>query len=216
MPNAPLSRQGRLFVVSGPSGVGKDTVLDRLFRSARKPPELTRIVTATTRARRLGERNGVHYRFLARDAFLEMARKGGFLEHAEFAGHLYGTPRDAVNAAKEGGNDCLLKIDIQGGLAVRKAEPDAVLIFLAAPSSDALLKRLMGRGDISPEDLAQRWARYEEEVQAAKQYDYLVVNEEGAPDKAMNAIATIIRAERFRVRKEKWGNPGTSGQRSAV
>jgi guanylate kinase len=185
-------------VVSGPSGVGKDTVLDHLFEGAQRPARLRRIVTATTRPPRENEMHAVHYWFLTEAEFTAREQGGRFLESAPFAGYRYGTPVDQIEQARQAGDDCLLKIDIQGGLAVRKTDPGAVLIFVAAPSAEDVLRRLEGRGDRDPEDLARRRSRYDLEIQAGADYDYWVVNREGRSEEAAEDIAAIVRSERLR------------------
>jgi guanylate kinase len=194
-----LTARGKLIVVSGPSGVGKDAVLAPLFAAGTCPPRLRRCITATTRAPRPGEIEGVDYFFLDHDDFLRRAGEGFFLEHASFAGRCYGTPRWWVEAERAGGNDVLLKIDVQGALQVRSQEPGSVLIFIAPPSEAELERRLRGRDlEADPADLARRFAIAREELALSRHYDYLVVNDR--IEEAVEALRAIVIAERCRLR----------------
>lgn len=191
--------RGRLFVLSGPSGVGKDAVLAPLFAAETCPPRLRRCITATTRPPRPGEIEGVDYFFLSREEFERRVGAGHFLEHAEYAGRRYGTPRPWVDAERDGGNDVLLKIEVQGALQVRAAAPEAVLIFLAPPTGAELKRRLRSRDpEAPPADLARRLEIARTELDLAGRYDYLVVNDR-VPE-AVVAIRTIVLAERCRIR----------------
>jgi len=190
--------RGNLIVVSGPSGVGKDAVLAPLFSPEVCPPRLRRCITATTRAPRPGEIEGVDYFFLPPAEFQQRIGAGFFLEHAAYAGRFYGTPRWWVEAEVAGGNDVLLKIDVQGALQVRSQAPDAVLVFVAPPSEAELERRLLGRDpDANPDDLARRLAIARTELALARQYDYLVVNDR--LEQAVENLRAIILAERCRL-----------------
>ena len=167
---------GRLFVLSGPSGVGKSTVLAQLRRTV---PQLWYSVSATTRTPRPGEVHGVNYFFVSRDEFADLVADGQMLEHAFFAGNHYGTPRRPVEEHLAAGQDVLLEIDVQGARQVRAAPGlgrDAVLVFLAPPSFDELARRLVGRGT---EDVAATNARLDaarDELAAEPEFDRTVVN----------------------------------------
>jgi len=193
-------RRGRLIVLSGPSGVGKDAVLAPLFAADACPPRLRRCVTATTREPRPGEIEGVDYFFLAREEFERRIAEGFFLEHACYAGRFYGTPRWWVDLERDRGNDVLLKIDVQGARQVRAAAPDAVLVFIAPPSLEELERRLRGRdGGADPADLARRLTIARDELALAPDYDYLVVND--SIGRAVEDLRAIVLAERLRTRR---------------
>jgi len=199
-PEYPAPARGSLIVLSGPSGVGKDAVLAPLFSAETCPPRLRRCITATTRAPRPGEIDGVDYFFLSREEFQRRVGEGFFLEHASYAGRSYGTPRWWVEAEVTGGNDVLLKIDVQGALQVRSEAPEAVLVFIAPPSEEELERRLRGRDpDANPDDLARRLAIARDELALARQYDYLVVNDQ--IERAVAALRAIVIAERCRIRR---------------
>jgi len=160
-------------VLSGPSGVGKSTVVAHLRR---RDPQLWLSVSATTRHPRPGEVDGVHYRFLGDDAFDRLVAEGALLEWASFAGHRYGTPREPVSERLVAGVDVLLEIDLQGARQVRAAVPDAQLVFLAPPSWEELVARLTRRGTEAPEVVEQRLAVAREEIAAEPEFDVSIVN----------------------------------------
>ncbi len=161
------------MVLSGPSAVGKSTVL-RMLREHH--PEVWLSVSATTRFPRPGEVDGVHYRFVSREQFQRLVAEGGLLEWAEFAGNLYGTPRQPVLDHLEQGDPVILEIEIQGARQVRKQLPDALLVFLAPPSWDELVRRLTGRGTEPPEVMERRLALARDELAAEPEFDVTLVN----------------------------------------
>lgn len=167
--------RGRLFVVAGPSGAGKGTLIEELLR---RHPTAWLSVSATTRAPRSGETHGVQYYFLDRAAFRDKVRNGDFLEWAEVHGNFYGTPRQSVIERLEGGRDVILEIDVQGARQVREKMPDAVGIFVMPPSLEELQRRLRGRGTESDSEIARRLRNAREENEAAKEYRYVVVNDD--------------------------------------
>jgi guanylate kinase len=172
----PLGRRGRLFVLSGPSGVGKSTVLARIRVLV---PELFYSVSATTRKRRPGEIDGVNYYFVSDQQFAALIEQDRLLEHARFAGHHYGTPRDPVAERLAAGDDVLLEIEVQGARQVRAAPglgKDAVLIFLAPPSFDELARRLIGRGTEDAAKQAARLVAARAELAAEPEFDHTIVN----------------------------------------
>jgi len=170
---APPVRRSRLTVLSGPSGVGKSTVVAHL-RTVH--PEIWLSVSATTRRPRPGEQHGVQYFFVEDDEFDKLVANGELLEWAEFAGHRYGTPRRAVLDKLAAGVPVLLEIDLQGARLVRESMPDARLVFLAPPSWDELVRRLTGRGTESPEVVERRLAAARVELAAESEFDVTLVN----------------------------------------
>ncbi len=181
-----------LVVVSGPSGVGKSTIVAEL---ARRHPQVVPIVTATTRERREGEIHGVHYHFLDRGDFIALRDSGGLLEWAEVHGNLYGTPIDQVRGILAAGRDAILTIDPQGARQVRAKVPEALLIFVKPPTMEDLAKRLRKRGSESAESLARRRRDAEHWMAEADEYDHVVVNETGHAEEAAERIWEIIQAE---------------------
>jgi guanylate kinase len=165
----------RLTVLSGPSGVGKGTVVAAIRRSY---PHIWVSVSCTTRPPRPGERDGVEYRFVSRDEFARLVAAGELLEHAEFAGNLYGTPRQPVLGHLEAGTPALLEIELQGARQVRAAMPDAYLVFLAPPSWGELERRLSGRGTESTAVIHERLDRARVEMAADSEFDAVVVNDD--------------------------------------
>jgi guanylate kinase len=164
----------RLTVLSGPSGVGKDRVIE-LVRS--RSPWVWLSVSVTTRRKREYETDGLHYHFVDRTEFERLIATGQLLEWAEFAGNLYGTPRAPVEARLAVGQPALLKIDLQGARQVREAMPGALLVFLAPPSVEELHRRLIGRGTEDPETLKRRLAHADEELAAEREFDVTIVND---------------------------------------
>lgn len=163
----------RLTVVSGPSGVGKSSVVSELRAL---DPDIFFSISTTTRAPREGEVDGAHYHFVDRSVFDRMVDEGRFLEHAEFAGNCYGTPRDPVEQALEAGRSAVLEIELQGARQVRQAMPDAQLVMLLPPSWGELVDRLTGRGTEALEAVQARLGEAERELAAASEFDAQVVN----------------------------------------
>ena len=188
-----MQKSGKLFIISGPSGVGKSTVLKALFR---EHPDLYFSVSATTRAPREGEIDGVHYRFIKSEQFLQMVQENEFLEYAEYVGSFYGTPRGPVEDAMAQGRDAFLDIEIQGAQQVYEKRPDAVRIFIAPNSWAELERRLTERGTDSAEKIQKRLLRAKVELQAAENYDYLVVND--TVEQAVREMEAICLAEHCR------------------
>ena len=186
-------KKGKTFIVSGPSGVGKGSVLKVLLE---KREDVYVSVSATTRQPRPGEENGVHYHFLDVDTFHEWMAQDAFLEYAEYVGNFYGTPKRFVDEAMEEGRDVILEIDVQGALQIAQKRPEAVLIFIAPPSWEELERRLIGRGTEDMEKVRSRLARGKEEFAAAKDFDYFVIND--TVDHAVEEIRAIMTAEHCR------------------
>lgn len=185
--------KGKTFIICGPSGVGKGTVVSRLLEA---DPTLYFSVSATTRAPRAGEADGVHYHFLTRERFQEWIDAGDFLEHAQFVGNFYGTPRRYVDEAMDQGRDVLLDIEIQGAEQIHRKRPEAVRIYIAPPSWEELERRLTGRGTEDTEKVRSRLARGREEFAAARDFDYLVIND--TVEHAAAEIRAIMTAEHCR------------------
>ena len=185
-----------LVVISGPSGVGKDAVIAEMRVSQ---PGLTFAVTATTRPMRPGETDGRDYVFMSSKKFGAMLAEDGFLEHAEVYGNRYGVPREGVRAALTAGRDVIVKIDVQGAATIRRIAPDALLIFLAAPSPKELERRLRTRKTDSPEQLAVRIETAQHETQQADWFDVTIVNETGAVGETVARIIEAMEEQRRRV-----------------
>lgn len=179
----------RLTVLSGPSGVGKGTVVAKVRGLY---PHVWVSVSCTTRAPRPGERDGVEYHFVTRAEFADMVERGELLEHAEFAGNLYGTPRAPVERRLAAGSPCLLEIELQGARQVRAALPDAFLVFLAPPSWGELKRRLASRNTEPAEVVAARLERAGVEMAADKEFDAVVVNDDVG--RAAAELVTLIEA----------------------
>ena len=182
--------KGRSFIISGPSGVGKSTVLKGLME---KRKNLYFSVSATTRQPRPGEEDGVHYHFLTMDTFREWIAQDEFLEHAEFVGNCYGTPREYVYEAMDRGQYVILDIEVQGAMQVAEKMPEVVRIFVAPPSWSELERRLTARGTDTPEKIQGRLARAKEEVKLAGTYDYFVIND--SVEHAVSELDAIMTAE---------------------
>jgi guanylate kinase len=186
-----------LVIISGPSGVGKDTIIAAL-RRRRRDPDYHYIVTCTTRAPRHGEADGVDYRFLSRAAFGALRDAGELLECAEVHGHWYGTPRHEVVAALQAGHDLILKIDVQGAQSVKSRVPDALLVFVVPPSLETLFARLRSRATESADELEVRQRNAAIELARQEDYDHVVVNETGQVDRTAERIDAIVATERAR------------------
>jgi guanylate kinase len=184
----------QLIVLSGPSGVGKDTIIREL--KERHPKERRRfVVTYKSRGRRPGEIDGVDYHFVTKDEFDRLRAEDAFLETAEVHGQWSGTPWDQVIAALEAGDDAMLKIDVQGAAAVRSRVPDALLVFVAPPSEQDLSERLRNRGTESEADFQRRQQDAPKELASMDDYDYVVVNRTGQALETAEEIERIIAAE---------------------
>ena len=190
-----------LIIISGPSGVGKDTIIDALRRHERetgREGDRHYVVTCTTRAPRNGEVDGIDYHFVTRDEFLRIHAGRGFLEANEVHGNWYGSPRDEVRRALVAGRDVILKIDVQGAKVVKERVPEALLIFVVPPSQEALFQRLRSRATETAEELELRQRNAAIELARAGDYDQVVVNETGMVDRTAAEIEAIIAQEKRR------------------
>jgi guanylate kinase len=193
-------RSGLLLVISGPSGVGKGTLVKALMdRSSR----IKTSVSATTREPRPGEIEGVHYFFKTEEEFKAMVDRNEFLEYIHvFGSKYYGTPRSFVEQQLENGFDVILEIDVQGAMKVKQAFPDAVLIFITAPSMSEIKSRLIGRGTETMEQVEKRFATAFEEIKMIPQYDYVIIND--VVDVAVHHMEAILEAERCRTSRSNY------------
>jgi guanylate kinase len=186
-----------LVIISGPSGVGKDTVIDAL-KARTHEPEYHYVVTCTTRPRRQYEIDGVHYRFLDRESFETLRDQGEFLEANFVHANWYGTPRTEVRGALMSGRHAVLKIDVQGAQFIKETVPEALLIFLVPPSLEDLFGRLRTRATETADELDVRQRNAALELARQDDYDYVVVNETGGVDRVADRIDEIIADERHR------------------
>ncbi len=182
--------RGKTFIISGPSGVGKSTVLKALLERRRN---VYFSVSATTRLPREGEEDGVHYHFLDVDTFRRWIAEEQFLEYAEYVGNFYGTPKKFVDEAMDRGEDVILDIEVQGAIQVTSKRPETVRIFIAPPSWEELERRLTERGTDSPEKVQKRLLRAKVEFQTAHTYDYFVIND--TVENAVEELSAIMTAE---------------------
>ena len=191
-----MAKKGKTFIISGPSGVGKSTVLSALFQGR---DDLYFSVSATTRAPRPGEKHGVDYHFIEPETFRQWIVDGEFLEYAEYVGNFYGTPKKYVDAAMEEGKDVILDIEVQGAIQVCSKRPDTVRIFIAPPSWAELERRLTDRGTDSPDKIQKRLLRAKVEFQTAHTYDYFVIN--NTVEEAVEELNAIMTAEHCKPRE---------------
>ena len=181
---------GKTFIISGPSGVGKSTVLHELFKNR---DDLYFSISATTREPREGEVDGVHYHFITVQRFQELIEADALLEYAEYVGNFYGTPKKYVDRAMNDGKDVILDIEVQGARQVKTKRPETIRIFIAPPSWEELERRLTSRGTDSPEKVQKRLLRAKTELQTADVYDYFVIND--SVENAVREINAIMLAE---------------------
>ncbi len=196
----PCDPQPLLVVISGPSGAGKDTVLDEMKK---RGLPFHFVVTATTRAPRSDEQNGVDYFFLSRDEFAEMIEQDELLEYAIVYQDYKGIPKQQVRQALASGHDVIMRIDVQGAATIRQLCPDAVLIFLTTQDENELARRLTARHSETPESLKLRIATARQELKRIELFDYVVVNREHKLDETVDTIVSILCAEHHRVLPRK-------------
>lgn len=192
-------QKGLLIVFSGPSGSGKGTVLAEVMKQY---PDMEFSVSATTRAPRDGEIDGVNYFFKSKEEFQDMVANGGFIEWAQFCENCYGTPRAYVESRLDQGKDVVLEIEVQGAMQVKAAFPDAVLIFNLPPSMEELKNRLVGRNTETSDVVAKRLATAKEELAIADRYDYVIVND--VVETAATKFLSILAGERCRSERNTW------------
>ena len=183
--------KGKLFIVSGPSGVGKNTILNRIVQ---EQEHVQYSISATSRAIRPGEKDGVNYYFVTRSRFEQMIAEGELLEYAEYVGNYYGTPLAPIREAMENGLDIVMDVEVIGAKKIKARVPEAVLVFVAASSLDAVRQRLIARGDVSPEAMEERLKRAVWECSQAEGYDYIVLNDD--VDHAVRELRAIMVAEK--------------------
>ena len=193
-----LMKKGLLIIVSSPSGGGKGTILKALFA---RNENLRMSVSATTRAPREGEQDGVHYYFITKEQFRQNIADGAMLEYAEYCENYSGTPKAPIQAGLEAGHDVVLEIEVQGGRQIKAAAPDCVSLFILPPSLEVLEKRLRGRGTETEAVIEKRLRAAEEEIRCVKDYDYAVVND--TVEQAVSEIESILTAEKLRVSREE-------------
>ena len=193
-----MNNGGELFVITGPSGVGKATVLSRLLKNI---DNVYVSISATTRKPRQGEVNEKDYFFMEREEFEKLIKEGKFLEYAEYVGNYYGTPAGSLNEMLKNGKDVILEIEVQGALKVKEKCPDANMVFIIPPSFSALEFRLRSRGTESDDVIAKRLEKARSEYLMVDKYDYIVINDD--IDKAADEIRAIIMSSRCKKDKRK-------------
>lgn len=204
-----MKNEGVLFVVSAPAGCGKDTILNELFK---RTDTAGYAVSATTRAMREGEINGVHYHFLSVEDFKGKIESGEVLEYTEYCGNFYGTLRNSVEALLNQGKDAVLKIEVEGAMNIRKKFPDACLVFILPPSMEVLESRLRGRGTETEEKILERTAQAKTELKFAENYDYLIVNDD--LNEAVEELLAVFKAEKLRKTRREGILKSVMGEKS--
>ena len=189
-----MKNKGLLLVVSAPSGCGKGTILGEIL----KDDSFYYSISATTRAPREGEQDGVNYHFITKEEFEQRIAQGGMLEYAQYCGNYYGTPKKEVEQMREAGRDVILEIEVEGAMKVRALCPDAVFLFIAPPSVEELRRRLNKLGTEAAEVIEERVSQAARELSYADRYDYIIVN--GELEKAIQDFRTVVRAEKLRTK----------------
>lgn len=190
--------KGKLFIFSGPSGSGKDTILQGALK---QHPEIKLSISSITRPMREGEVEGEKYHFISREEFEDLLANDMLLEHNVFVGNYYGTPKAPVEKCLAKGDDMILEIDVNGAMQVKRKMPEAVSIFVMPPSLEVLKKRLSGRGTESKEVVEKRLTEALREIECANNYDYIIVNDK--IEEAIDDLLTVILCERLRLERNK-------------
>lgn len=188
-------KKGLLIVVSAPSGCGKGTILSKVLQN----DGFFYSVSATTRAPREGEKDGVNYYFLTKERFEELIAQDGMLEHAQYCGNYYGTPKQAVYDRLAEGKDVILEIEVQGAMKIKEKCPEAVLVFILPPSIATLTERLVGRGTETMDVIEKRVGEAAREIETAVNYDYAIVNDD--LDTAVKDFLDVVKAEKMTVKR---------------
>lgn len=191
--------KGLAFIISGPSGSGKDTLLVELFK---KCPEIRFSISSTTRNMRAGEKEGEKYNFISREKFEDMIKNDLLLEYNEYVGNYYGTPKMPVLEATDKGEDIMIEVDVNGAYNIRKKLPEAVSIFIMPPSFEELERRLSGRGTETTEVIKKRMESSLSEIKRANEYDYIVVNADIGV--AVDDIISIIKSSHLKLEQQKY------------
>ncbi len=191
--------KGLAFIISGPSGSGKDTLLVELFK---KCPEIRFSISSTTRNMRAGEKEGEKYNFISREKFEDMIKNDLLLEYNEYVGNYYGTPKMPVLEATDKGEDIMIEVDVNGAYNIRKKLPEAVSIFIMPPSFEELERRLSGRGTETTEVIKKRMESSLSEIKRANEYDYIVVNADIGV--AVDDITSIIKSSHLKLEQQKY------------
>ena len=190
--------KGQVFIISGPSGSGKDTLLVELFK---KRPEICFSISSITRDMREGEAEGVKYNFISKEQFEKMIAGDELLEYNKYVGNYYGTPKKPILAARDSGKDIIIEVDVNGAAQIRQKLPEAVSIFIMPPSLSELESRLSARGTESREAMEKRLKSALGEIKRATEYDYIVVNRD--IECAVDDIISVINSCRLQLKKQK-------------
>ncbi len=190
--------KGQVFIISGPSGSGKDTLLVELFK---KRPEICFSISSITRDMREGETEGVKYNFISKEHFEKMIAEDELLEYNKYVGNYYGTPKKPILVARDSGKDIIIEVDVNGAAQIRQKLPEAISIFIMPPSFSELERRLSGRGTESSELIEKRLKSALSEIKRATEYDYIVVNRD--IERAVDDIISVINSCRLQLKKQK-------------